>query len=65
MIAVELLELYKNEISAVLGIGQVLPPKYIRGITISLLFSDLHCISFIGIVELVTALINSEGYKIN
>ena len=64
-LALELLKQYEDHISAVSLLGQVLPPEYIGGITISPLFSGLHCASFFGIVELVTALINSEGYKVN
>jgi len=64
-LTLELLKQYENYISAVSLLGQVLLPEYTGGITIDQLFSGPHCASFLRIVELVTALINSEGYKVD
>ena len=64
-LALELLDQYEDHISALSLLEQVLPPKYGGATTTSPLFSGLHCASFFGIVELVTVLINSRGYKIN
>ena len=64
-LALKLLYQYEDHISAVSLLEQVLPPKYIGGISTSSLFSGLHCASFFGIVELVTILMNAESYMIN
>ena len=64
-LALELLNQYEDHISALSLLDQALPPLYGGVITTSSLFSGLHCASFFGIVELVTVLINSRGYKIN
>ena len=64
-LALELLGHYEDHVSAISLLEQVLHPKYIRGIAASLFFSGLHCASCFGIVDLVTALLNGEGYKIN
>jgi len=64
-LALNLLNRYESHISAVSLLEQELYPRYSGLITPSPLFSGLHCASFFGIVELVTILINTEGYKIN
>jgi len=62
-LAVEHLALYHNHISATLLFNQVQshdsPP------VINHLFSGLHCASYVGIVEVVAALIEMEGCDIN
>ena len=63
--ALKLLNRFENHISAVSLLEQVLDPGYIGGIPTSPLFSALHCVSFFGIVELVTVLINDEGYEVD
>jgi len=65
VLALELFKQYEHHISVVSLLGQVLLPRYIGGFTIFPLFSALHWASFFRIVELVTVLINSKGYKIN
>ena len=64
-LALELLSEYEDHISAVSLLEQVLDPSNIGAIDTPLRFSGMHCASFFGIVELVTELINSKGYKIN
>ena len=63
--ALELLKNFKNHISAVSLLEQVLHSDDIGDIATSPLFSGLHCASFFGIVELVTVLINAEGYVVD
>jgi len=63
--ALKLLNRFENHICAVLLLEQVLDPGYIGDIPTSPLFSALHCVSFFGIVELVTVLINDEGYEVD
>ena len=62
-LALQLLNRYEDHISAVSLLEQAPHSWYTGGITNSTLFSGLHCASFFGIVELVTVLINGEGYK--
>ena len=62
-LALELLNMYEDQIFVVSLLGQVLQNGYIGGIA-SPLFSGLHCASFFGIVDLVTVLINAEGYQV-
>ena len=64
-LALELLNRYEDHISARSLLEQVLQPINVRTTGTPLAFSGLHCASFFGIVELVTVLINSGGYKIN
>ena len=64
-LALKLLDQHEDHISAVSLLEQTLGSKYIGPITTSPLFSGLHCASFFGIVDLVTVLMNAEGYKIN
>jgi len=64
-LALQILSQYEDHISAVSLMEQVLQSGYMGGITNSPLFSGLHCTSFFGIVELVTVLINGEGYKVD
>ena len=64
-LALGLLGGYEEHISAVTLLDQVPYYRYIGRVSPSPLFSGLHCASFFGILELVTILINVEGYKIN
>jgi len=64
-LALELLNQYEEHVSAVSLLKQVLPPILHGDIGTSPLFSGLHCASFFGIVELVTALIDARCFKIN
>jgi len=64
-LALKLLNEYEDHISAVSLLEQVPYSRFIRGITTSPLFTGLHCASFFGIVELVTVLINAEGYMVD
>ena len=56
---------YEDHISAVSLMEQVLNPSFRGAITTYPLSSGLHCASLSGIVELVTVLINGEGYKVD
>ena len=60
-LALELLGHYEDHVSAVSLLEQVIHSGEFRDISTSPLFSGLHCASFFGIVELVTAIINVEG----
>ena len=64
-LALQLLNKYGDHISAVSLLEQIVPPTDIGALPTSPLFSGLHCASFFGIVELVTALINAETYELN
>ena len=64
-LALELLNQYEDHISAVSLLKQVLHPRYVRSIGASSHFSGLHCASFFGIHELVTALMNDKSCDIN
>ena len=64
-LALDLLSQYEDHVSAVSLLKQVAHPWSARGIDASPLFSGLHCASFFGIVELVTAILNVGGHKIN
>jgi len=64
-LALELLGQYEGHVSAVSLLRQEMPPSHIGDISTSSLFSGLHCASFFGIVELVTAVINTGGCEIN
>ena len=64
-LALELLGQYEGHVSAVSLLRQEMPPSRIGDISTSSLFSGLHCASFFGIVELVTAVINAGGCEIN
>ena len=63
--ALDLLNKYKDHISAVSLLEQALTPRYIGAITACPLFSGIHCASFFGIVELVTVFINEEGCEVD
>jgi len=66
VLALELLGNYEDHISALSLSKQVLPPRYVGDIGASPhFFSALHCASFFGIIELVTALMNASGSQIN
>ena len=67
-LGLELLGQYEDHVSAISLLRQVMPPSRmtrIGDISPSPLFSGLHCASFFGIIELVTAIINAEGCEIN
>jgi len=64
-LALELLVQYEGHVSAVSLLRQEMPPSRIGDISTSSLFSGLHCASFFGILELVTAVINIGGCDIN
>ena len=64
-LALELLNKYEEHISALSLLEQVRPPWFIGAIPTSPFFSGLHCASFFGIVELVTVLINDQGYGVD
>ena len=64
-LALDLLGQYEDHVSAVSLLEQVAHPWYSGDIDASPLFSGLHCASFFGIVELVTAILNATGHKIN
>ena len=64
-LALRLLSRYKEHISAVSLLEQVLHPCFRRAINTAPRFSGLHCASFFGIVELVISLIEIEGCEVN
>jgi len=64
-LALELLDEYENHVSALSILEQVARLEHSGGIGASTRFSGLHCASFFGIVELVTALMNANGCEIN
>jgi len=64
-LALELLGQYEDHVAAVLLLKQVVRPIYAGELSTCSLFSGLHGASFFGIVELVTAIINSECCEIN
>ena len=64
-LALELLNQYEDHISGLSLLRQAVSPEDSRLITSSPLFSGLHCASFLGIVELVTVLLNDEGCDVN
>ena len=64
-LALELLGQYEGHVSAVSLLRQEMPPSRIGDISTFSLFSGLHCASFFGILELVTAVINAGGCEIN
>jgi len=64
-LALELLDHYEDHVSAVSLLRQVMPPCHIGDISTSPLFFGLHCASFFGIVELMTAVISTESCEIN
>ena len=64
-LALELLNQHEDHLSAVSLLKQVMHLSHIRDIGTPPLFSGLHCASFFGIVEIVTAMINAEGCEIN
>ena len=64
-LALRLLSRFKDHISAVSLLEQVLAPRFRRAIDTSPRFSGLHCASFFGIVELVISLIEIEGCEVN
>ena len=63
--AVEHLNQYADHISTISLLEQVVSPTFIGAITTSQLFSRLHYASFFGIFELVTVLINDEGFGVD
>ena len=64
-LALELLDQYEDHASAVSLLKQEFPPSYMGDISTSSLFSGLHCASFFGTVELMTAIIDAKGCEIN
>ena len=64
-LALELLGQYGDHVAAISLLEQVMDPSYAGYIGTDSLFSGLHCASFFGIVELVTAIINTEDCEIN
>jgi len=64
-LALELLTTFEDHVSAVSLLKQISHSGYTGYIRAPLLFSGLHCASFFGIVELVAAIINTEGCDIN
>ena len=64
-LALELLIQYEDHVSAVSLLKQVTRRWYPGDISTAPLFSGLHCASFFGIVELVTAIINLKSYRID
>ena len=64
-LALELLDQYEDHVSALSLLKKVLHASYMEDISTSPRFSGLHCASFFGIVELVTALMNANGCEIN
>ena len=64
-LALELLNHYEDHISAASLSTQAMYHRHAGNISTSPLFSGLHCASFFGIIELVTALINGGGCEIN
>ena len=64
-LALKLLNQYEHHISAISLLEQVLHPNLIEAIASSPFFSALHCVSFFGIVELVTVLANRECYSVD
>ena len=61
-LALKFLNQYEDHISAVSLLEQAPYSRYIRGIATPPLFSGLHCASFFGIAELVSALVHAKGY---
>ena len=64
-LALELLDQYEDHVSALSLFKQVLHPRHVGGIDTSPRFSGLHCASFFGNVELVTALMDAKSCDIN
>src|SRR5205807_3184391 len=63
-LAQQLLDQYKDHVSAASLLSQALHPSWTEHLG-KPLFSGLHCASFFGIAELVTALTNSKSCEIN
>ena len=64
-LALELLREFEDHVAAASLVKQVMQPSYIEDISTSSHFSGLHCASFFGIAEFVTAIMNAEGCEIN
>ena len=64
-LALEHLNEYEDNVSAVSLLSQVLHPNDVSRMSSPPRFSGLHCASFFGIVELVDSLMNAKGCDIN
>ena len=65
VLALDLLNQYEDHLSALSLSKQILDPSYVGGADASPGFSGLHCVSFFGIHELATTLINTKSCEIN
>ena len=64
-LALKLLNQYEHHISAVSLLEQVPHSSYTGVIVTAPLFTGVHSASFFGIAELVTLLINADGFEVN
>ena len=64
-LAMEILGQYENHVAANSLLEQVLHPNDCPDVNAPLLFGGLHCASFFGVVEFITALLGVDGCDAN
>jgi len=61
LLEMDLLDKYENHAAANSFLDQILDPAYSKEINSPSLFSGLHCVSFFGIVDIMTVLLGKKG----